>query len=261
MCIRCKICGNESSLFDSAVILNKYDVKYYQCPSCGFVQTEEPYWLNEAYSSAITSSDIGLIQRNISLSERLHVVLKVLGEVKLCLDYGGGYGMFVRLMRDKGWNFEWYDDYCQNLFARSHELSHKHYDVVTSFEMMEHLPHPYETMDKIFTYGDNVVLSTNLLPNPTQKVLDWWYFGTDHGQHVSFYTKKSMDIIAHKYGRHYFYSFGLHFFLKKKSYVLRFLIKVGLLFVMFYQAVTKMMFRRKSLLLSDYYDLTGKNLK
>ena len=59
--MKCKICGSEASSFDSARILRKYDVDYFECPYCGFIQTEEPYWLTEAYSSAITSSDIGLV--------------------------------------------------------------------------------------------------------------------------------------------------------------------------------------------------------
>jgi glycosyltransferase involved in cell wall biosynthesis len=50
---KCKVCGSNSPYFASAKILQKYDVKYYQCHSCGFVQTEEPYWLNEAYTDAI----------------------------------------------------------------------------------------------------------------------------------------------------------------------------------------------------------------
>jgi len=31
------------------------------------------------------------------------------------LDYAAGYGLFVRLMRDAGYNFRWSDLYCQNL--------------------------------------------------------------------------------------------------------------------------------------------------
>jgi len=40
------------------------------------------------------------------------------------LDYAAGYGLFVRLMRDAGYNFRWSDLYCQNLFVRgwSHQF-------------------------------------------------------------------------------------------------------------------------------------------
>lgn len=76
--MKCKICGNKMENFDKAKILNKYDVQYYRCPNCGFICTEEAYWLDEAYSSAIASTDIGLIMRNILLTDKVSAVLKII---------------------------------------------------------------------------------------------------------------------------------------------------------------------------------------
>ncbi|MEJ2506837.1 MAG: hypothetical protein P8Y81_11315 [Ignavibacteriaceae bacterium] len=67
MNVTCKICSSESKYVFSATVLQKYDVKYFHCPECGFLQTEEPYWLDEAYSSAIGAEDTGLIALNILL--------------------------------------------------------------------------------------------------------------------------------------------------------------------------------------------------
>lgn len=75
--MQCKICYAETSFFDTALVLGKYKTIYYQCPCCGVIQTEEPYWLDEAYSEAITDSDIGLIGRNILLSSQTAAVLKL----------------------------------------------------------------------------------------------------------------------------------------------------------------------------------------
>ena len=61
----CQICGTNAPFWAQAKILKKYDVSYYQCPNCGFVQTEKPYWLAEAYSEIIDAEDIGLLKRNI----------------------------------------------------------------------------------------------------------------------------------------------------------------------------------------------------
>ncbi len=55
-----KITAGQTKLLFTAKVLGKYDVQYYQCVITGFIQTEEPYWLEEAYSSAITKLDIGL---------------------------------------------------------------------------------------------------------------------------------------------------------------------------------------------------------
>ena len=63
--MQCKICSSKMNTFNMAIILNKYNVQYYRCYNCGYICTEEPYWLEEAYSSAIANTDIGLISRNV----------------------------------------------------------------------------------------------------------------------------------------------------------------------------------------------------
>ena len=38
---------------------------------CGFIQTEEPYWLNEAYAKALVAADIGVIKEICELGGHL----------------------------------------------------------------------------------------------------------------------------------------------------------------------------------------------
>jgi len=75
--MKCKICQRETEVFDRAKILSAYSVTYFRCKNCGFVQTEEPYWLDEAYSSAIADLDIGLVARNLYLSNAIGAILKL----------------------------------------------------------------------------------------------------------------------------------------------------------------------------------------
>ena len=96
--MECKICGHEATLFSKAKILKKYDVSYYRCPNCGFIQTEEPYWLDEAYSDAIVDSDIGLISRNYNFAQKVASLLKLcFSWPSSCLDFGGGVWHFCSL--------------------------------------------------------------------------------------------------------------------------------------------------------------------
>ena len=54
--IACKICQGETATVFSKMVLGKHEVAYHRCGSCGFVQTDEPFWLEETYASVINAS-------------------------------------------------------------------------------------------------------------------------------------------------------------------------------------------------------------
>ena len=60
----CPITGHQMDTVFSAKLLNKYDVQYFYCEETGLLQTEEPYWLDEAYDQAIAATDTGILRRN-----------------------------------------------------------------------------------------------------------------------------------------------------------------------------------------------------
>ncbi len=196
----CKICKAKSNKFHSENVLGKYQVGYFKCDTCGFIQTETPYWLQEAYNSAITHLDIGLIQRNLYLKEKIPRIIDMLfPSAKIFVDYGGGYGIFVRMMRDLGFDFYRYDIYCENLFAKhfdSVDASQLHFDILTSFEVFEHLEDPIPEITKMFGMGDSIILSTHLIPDTNEEFKKWWYVAPQTGQHIAFYDKKSFHKIA-----------------------------------------------------------------
>ena len=102
----CKICTQQTTQIFKAKILNKYEINYFHCEHCGFLQTEEPYWLDEAYSESINISDTGYMQRNLMLSGKLTILLALFFDKNgKFLDYAGGYGVFVRMMRDIGFDY------------------------------------------------------------------------------------------------------------------------------------------------------------
>ena len=116
---KCQICDAKMNFFDTAMILKKYKVNYWWCQHCGFIEIDTPYWFDESYSDAI--NDVGLVKRNYMFVEKTAAILKMcLPNSKTHLDFGG-YGLFVRLMRDKGYDFQWYDKYCSNLFTNHFE--------------------------------------------------------------------------------------------------------------------------------------------
>ncbi|MBZ0183267.1 MAG: class I SAM-dependent methyltransferase [Melioribacteraceae bacterium] len=201
--INCKICNSESKYFANGIILSKYDIKYFKCTECSFVQTEEPYWLEEAYSNAIASADVGIVKRNLELSNVTKTLIDKYFDAKSeFIDYGAGYGLFVRLMRDKGYNFFWYDKFAQNLFSKNFESNEsKPYQLLTAFEVFEHLLNPIDEINSMFLKGESIFFSTTLLPKSEPKPNEWWYYSLFAGQHISIYTLTSLQIIAETFNK------------------------------------------------------------
>jgi 2-polyprenyl-3-methyl-5-hydroxy-6-metoxy-1,4-benzoquinol methylase len=203
--MKCHICHHTAEPLFKTRLLNKYDVQYFKCNTCGFIQTETPYWFEEAYKSAITSLDIGLIGRNLYLNDQVSRIIDIcFPESRIMVDYGGGYGMFVRMMRDKGYNFYRQDLYCENLFAAYFDLPDAPaatFDVLTSFEVFEHLQDPLAEIEKMFRLSGTIIFTTLLLPTDQKDLKDWWYISPLTGQHIAFYDQRTLAYLAQKFGK------------------------------------------------------------
>ncbi len=107
-------------------------------------------------------------------------------------------------MRDAGYDFFWQDIYTQNLFARGFEAPphQQRFECITAFEVFEHLVDPLKEMESMMVLSDNILFSTSLVPEPTPKANEWYYYGFEHGQHVSLYSAKALNIIAQKFDGH-----------------------------------------------------------
>jgi len=205
----CKVCGAQTTACMSATILGKYDVTYYQCVSCQFIQPETPYWLPEAYSDAIANLDIGLVARNelsaVLVQAIAHQFFDRQGRY---VDYGGGYGMLVRMMRDRGYNFNRYDTYCENLFAKGFDVtdpgSKSPYTLLTAFEVFEHLENPVDDLRKMLTYSRSILLSTVLQPPGVISPKSWWYVLPETGQHIALYSRRSLEVLAEQFNLRYY---------------------------------------------------------
>ncbi len=216
----CKICGLESREIFKSKILNKYEgVKYFYCDNCEFLQTEDPFWLDEAYANAILDQDTGVLNRNNSLAKISSVLIYFLfNRNGKFVDLGGGYGIFTRLMRDVGFDFYWSDPYSQNIVAKSFEYSTDlgNIELVTCFECFEHFKDPIFELEKIIKVSPNIIFTTNILPTPVPAPNTWWYYAQEGGQHISFYREKTLRFVAQKYNLNFYSFWGIHLLTKQK---------------------------------------------
>ncbi len=219
------------------------------------MQTEVPFWLDEAYSSAIARQDVGIMQRNLVNCEVASAVLNLLcPKVTNAVDFGAGHGVFVRLMRDKGFNFSWFDRYATNDYARGFEYEEgSKYEFLTAFEVLEHFTDPVSDLSGLMDLSDNVFISTCTLPEPAPALPDWWYYSPTTGQHISFYTQASLEVLAARFGRTLLSHGPYHLFAKGPQSAIRF----GLATRFQFARMINRMYRHPSLIDADLQQMIG----
>ena len=226
---RCKVCDGVSPLF-GVVDLNKScaeqkglrlplagcPVYYRRCGECGFCFTTAfDEWSHAEFQRNIYNEDYLLVDPDF-------VELRPLGNANMIaesfaaaknaitvLDYGGGSGLLATRLRDQGFSATTYDP-----FSEFNELPTRKFDLVTSFEVMEHVPDPgttVQTMVDLLKEGGAILFSTLVQPKNFDQIgLGWWYAGPRNG-HVSLYTTTTLARLFGRFGlRVGSFSEGLH---------------------------------------------------
>jgi hypothetical protein len=217
----CPVCDGIFEVSFVEKVLCKYDATFDYCKNCGFLRAREPHWLAEAYSSAIASTDTGLVMRNSTVARQLasvlYGVLRERGQGRY-VDIAGGYGMLTRMMRDYGFDFYWSDKYSANLMARGFEYSPELGPclAVTAIEIMEHVEDPVAFVRDALkeTQSNTFIFTTELFEGLPPRPEQWWYYSFETGQHIAFFQRKTLEIIAKRLGLFFASRGGIHIFSK-----------------------------------------------
>jgi SAM-dependent methyltransferase len=215
--LACPVCGGEASLFD-VVDFNKacgeatgeflprsgIPIYYALCAGCGFCFAPEicRWSLDEfarmIYNDGYVAIDPDYIDvRPRANAENLKSMFGHAFRTIRHLDYGGGEGTLAGMLREAGWNSASYDPYV-NRDTSPGQLGQ--FDLITAFEVFEHVPDPRELMSHLRTLlapGGLVLFSTLLSDGkiePKQR-LTWWYAAPRNG-HISLYSQKSLVALA-----------------------------------------------------------------
>lgn len=218
----CPICNGSMTACFTTQVLGKHQARFEVCTGCGFLRAHEPYWLHEAYSRAIAVADTGLVMRNVSLACKFAGALYWAMDERgngCYLDAAGGYGMLVRLMRDLGFDFFWADKYCDNLLAAGFEFdaSKGKCRAVTAVEVIEHLTDPGAFIEETLanTDAESFLFTTELYEGLPPQPGKWWYYSFATGQHIGFFQRRTLEVLAAKLGFRFASANGVHIFSKK----------------------------------------------
>ena len=217
----CSVCNGACSLLD-VVDFNKsceeargkflrpagIPVGYVLCGNCGFCFAPEfRTWKLEEFEQRIYNDEYVFVDPDyIETRPRANAanLVSMFGDRARSikhLDYGGGSGLLAQLLRQADWQSVSYDPFVDRSVSIG-QLGK--FDLITAFEVFEHVPDVRELMSKLGSLlcpGGLVLFSTLLSDGniqPKQK-LSWWYASPRNG-HISLFSRQSLAILARDYG-------------------------------------------------------------
>jgi len=192
----CKICGSSTYQVHD----EQFDIIYDRCNECAFIhqdvsshvtfeQEREEYDLHEN-----SIEDEGYVS---FLDKFLKIGVDAFIKEGSALDFGcGPEPVLAELLKRRGFEVKTYDrHYPHDIDA----LDFK-YDLITSTEVFEHFHDPVEEMSKIsdlLRSGGQLSVMTSVPPED-ESFKKWAY--RREQTHISFYTLKSLEVLAQKNG-------------------------------------------------------------
>ncbi len=217
----CPVCGTHAELYD-VVDFNKscsesegihlhlcgVPIYYRRCAACEYTWAPEfRDWSDEDFLNHIYNEDYVHVDPDyISVRPQgnAEVVAQLFGKQRdriRHLDYGGGNGGLSSILAQQGWDTTSYDPFPGDGTAAA---SLGKFNLITSFEVFEHVPDPNTLMANLRLLMDDeclVLFSTlasdgNIAPKGR---LNWWYASPRNG-HISLFSTRSLALLAEKYG-------------------------------------------------------------
>jgi 2-polyprenyl-6-hydroxyphenyl methylase/3-demethylubiquinone-9 3-methyltransferase len=229
--VPCKCCDGEARIFgvvDFNTTCAKHTapaqpvgvpIYYHRCRTCGFLFTvafddfgpqDFRQWIyNEQYKSVDPDYDDLRPRRASALIAKMFQEYHHLP----ILDYGCGNGTLASLLREAGFSrVDIYDPFVPQYSTRPSER----YDILLSFEVVEHSPHPakiFDDMDQLLKPNGMILFTTLLQPAQMEQAgVGWWYIGPRNG-HVSIFSNDSLHRLAGRRGFNFIsFTSDLHVF-------------------------------------------------
>jgi len=228
----CKCCGSSAALYDVCdfsknceepkglvLPLSGIAVYYYKCRQCSFVFTPQfdnashQEFKTHIYNDEYVTVDPDYVAvRPDGTASMINNSFAANKETLSILDYGGGSGRVETNLKELGFNHvDTYDPFSERFSQRPS----RKYDLVISFEVVEHVPNVIDTFKdmKSFLSSDSMIMfSTLIQPDDLDTVkAKWWYIAPRNG-HISIHSRQSLQHVLNNMGlNHGLANQNLHF--------------------------------------------------
>jgi tetratricopeptide (TPR) repeat protein/SAM-dependent methyltransferase len=217
---RCKCCDSAAHYFGAVDFAKNCEelrgcvlpvkgrfVPYFRCGACGFLFSDDfDAWPPERFVAEIYNDQYSAVDPDfVARRPAANVVMlqQWFGADKASLrmlDYGGGNGSLAQGLRQAGFRgAESYDP----LYDRNQPRPAAKFDLVVSFEVVEHMPHPVEGFNELLDFLSEegmLLFSTLIQPANIETLgLSWWYAAPRNG-HISLHTRASLALLLQRRG-------------------------------------------------------------
>lgn len=234
MIMNCIICGSDKiarmPLINEISRYTKVKYPLYKCKKCGFTRPSPlPYEDESKLNIYDKPENIKFFDKKLNKIDdgskeykyyfkHFKPYIELIKKYKIrgkAIDVGCGPGHLLELMSKEGLKAEGSDIspvlikvlnkkfkvYCAELDSK--EIKKKEYDLVTLNQVIEHVEDPelfVNQINRVLKIGGHLILATPYLWGIVPQVLRSKWYGLGYGQHLNFFSSKSMKMIMERNG-------------------------------------------------------------